>query len=654
MTKKVILSTLEQEIDWVCKEVRSLIQNGTKPEEIAIIGRTNKTLNKFYDYFIKNQIAVNFKQSGNILELPIIQQILTICEFINSLLVNNQKPADELLPEILSYDFWQIKDTKIWEISLISQQKRQTWLQTMLEDAELNQIAGFLIKLGIEAKTESGDFLVHAILGNISIQLDPGFVHPNQDTSYTSPLKKFYFDSSKIDHDYLKNLSAIQTLYSAIENHFGSQKFNLKDLVNFTKLLKDNHIGLFDKSDYQFSDKAINIMTAHTSKGLEFEKVFVINCTKNEWQKRGKANKIQLPKYLNLAPEKEESDDFIRLFYVAVTRAKDDLWLTAHQGVNGKDLELFEFIPSDFEFVESDIQDSQQALSTVLQPKLTSLSELSKLDLLQSKLRDYRISYSDLITFLDVVSGGPQVFLENQLLSFPSPLSVFQIYGNSVHNALKALFLEWKQTQKLPDSQSFFDLFEKYLQRERPKPEDYTKLINKGKTELPIFYQTYSKTWKLDSLVEYSFFEQNIILQNARLSGRTDRIDFDDQNGEIVVVDYKTAKPITWEAKDSSKKIKLWKYQTQLAFYAVLVKHSSFKSKYPNYVGQIEFIGTDLAGKNVVLNKKISSQEIDFLQDLIEKVYQKIVTLDFPDISGYPQTLKGIEDFCEDLVAERV
>jgi DNA helicase-2/ATP-dependent DNA helicase PcrA len=654
MTKKILLSTLEQEIDWVCKEVRSLIQNGTKPEEIAIIGRTNKTLNKFYDYFIKNQIAVNFKQSGNILELPIIQQILTICEFINSLLVNNQKAADELLPEILSYDFWQIKDAKIWEISLISHQKRQTWLQTMLEDEELNQIAGFLIKLGIEAKTEPGDFVVHAILGNAEVQLDSNFLQTDQDPSYTSPLKKFYFDSAKISQDYLKNLSAIQTLYSAIENHFGSQKFNLKDLVNFTRLLKDNHISLLDKSDYQFSEKAINIMTAHTSKGLEFEKVFVINCTKSEWQKRGKASKIQLPKYLNLAPEKEESDDFIRLFYVAVTRAKDDLWLTAHQSANSKDLELFEFVPHDFEFVESDMQDSQEALSTILEPKVVSLTELSKLDLLQSKLKDYHLSYSDLITFLDVVSGGTQVFLENQLLSFPAPQSIFQIYGNSVHNALKALFLEWKQTKILPDSQSFLALFEKYLQRERSKPEDYTKLINKGKIELPVFYQTYSKSWKLDSLVEYSFFEQNIVLQNARLSGRTDRIDFDDENGEIVVVDYKTAKPITWEAKDPSKKIKLWKYQTQLAFYAVLVRHSSFKSKYPNYVGQIEFVGTNLAGESVVLNKKISPQEIDFLQDLIEKVYQKIVTLDFPDISGYPQTLKGIQDFCEDLVAGKV
>ena len=78
MTKKVLLPNFEQEIAWVCREVKSLIETGTKPEEIAIISYQNKTLNGFYEYFIKNQIAVNFRQSGNILVLPIIQQILTI------------------------------------------------------------------------------------------------------------------------------------------------------------------------------------------------------------------------------------------------------------------------------------------------------------------------------------------------------------------------------------------------------------------------------------------------------------------------------------------------------------------------------------------------------------------------------------------------
>jgi RecB family exonuclease len=654
MTKKVLLPNFEQEIGWVCGEVKSLIETGTKPEEIAIISYQNKTLNGFYEYFIKNQIAVNFRQSGNILVLPIIQQILTICEFVNSLLINNQKPADELLPEILGYDFWQIKDSKIWQISLVSHQKRQNWLQTMLEDEGLNQIAAFLIQLGREAKTQSADFIVHAILGNQEIELDSNFLQGNQDHLFVCPLKEFYFDSHKINQSYLKNLSAIQTLYSAIADHFRSQKFDLKDLVNFIKLLKINKIGLYDKSNYQTSSEAINLLTAHSAKGLEFEKVFVVNCSKNEWQKRGKSSKIHLPKYLNLAAEKENDDDFIRLFYVATTRAKDNLYLTAHQNENGKNLDLFEFIEHDFEVVEFNQTESEEILETVLEPEKSFKNDSSKLELLQTKLQDFRLSYSDLITFLDVPNGGPQTFLKNQLLAFPTPETIYQVYGNSVHNALKSLFSEWKQTKNLPEQEAFLSLFEKYLQRERPKSEDYTKLLKKGKTELPIFYENGRKFWSINSLVEYSFFEQNIVLGETRLSGRTDRIDFDDEAGKIVVVDYKTAKPITWETKDASKKIKLWKYETQLGFYEVLVKHSNFRIKYPNFIGQVEFIEADSEGKNVVLNKQISQEEVEILENLIQKVYQKIVTLDFPDVSEYSQNLQGIQDFKQDLLEGKV
>lgn len=654
MTKKVLLSTFEQEIGWVFKEVKSLIETGIKPEEIAVISYQNKTLSKFYEYFIKNQIAVNFRQSGNILELPIIQQILIICEFINSLLTNNQEPANDLLPEILSYEFWQVSDSKIWEISLISNQKKQTWLQTMLQDSELNLIAAFLIQLGREAKTQPADFIVHAILGNQEVCLERDFLQANQDFVFVCPLKEFYFNSSKINQSYLKNLSAIQTLYSAIADHFRRQKFDLKDLVTFVKLLKINKIGLYDKSNYQTTSGAINLLTAHSAKGLEFEKVFVVNCSKNEWQKRAKSSKIHLPKYLNLAPEKEDNDDFIRLFYVATTRAKDNLYLTAHQNENGKNLDLFEFIDHDFEVVEFSEAESEKILTTVLEPERNLQNDPTKLELLQSRLQDFRLSYSDLITFLDVPNGGPQTFLKNQLLAFPRPETIYQVYGNSVHNALKSLFSEWKQTKNLPNQEFFLSLFEKYLGQERPKSQDYTKLLKKGKIELPIFYENSKKFWSINSLVEYSFFEQNIALGNTRLSGRTDRIDFDDEAGKIVVVDYKTAKPITWQTKDPTKKIKLWKYETQLGFYEVLIKHSNFAKKYPNFVGQVEFIEADPEGKSVVLNKQISQEEIQILENLIQKVYQKITTLDFPDVADYAQNLQGIKDFKQDLLEGRV
>ena len=77
-------------------------------------------------------------------------------------------------------------------------------------------------------------------------------------------------------------------------------------------------IALIQEGDNQRRKNAVNLLTMHSSKGLEWPCVFVIGCSKAT---------IPYPKSVKEGREEEER----RLFYVALTRAKDCLRVTFHE-----------------------------------------------------------------------------------------------------------------------------------------------------------------------------------------------------------------------------------------------------------------------------------------------------------------------------------
>src|SRR4029079_10731288 len=76
---------------------------------------------------------------------------------------------------------------------------------------------------------------------------------------------------------------------------------------------------------------AVQFMTAHKAKGLEFEAVFIVNCEEQSWMKSRGNFDLKLPSNLPIGPPGDEQDDQLRLFYVAMTRAKRLLYFTASQ-----------------------------------------------------------------------------------------------------------------------------------------------------------------------------------------------------------------------------------------------------------------------------------------------------------------------------------
>ncbi len=83
--------------------------------------------------------------------------------------------------------------------------------------------------------------------------------------------------------------------------------------------------------DVQEGD-AVNILTVHKAKGLEFSKVFVASCVDQKFPLRRRSDPLPLPGALmksEISPGDAHLMEERRLFYVSMTRARDDLILTS-------------------------------------------------------------------------------------------------------------------------------------------------------------------------------------------------------------------------------------------------------------------------------------------------------------------------------------
>ena len=117
--------------------------------------------------------------------------------------------------------------------------------------------------------------------------------------------------------------------------------------------------------------------------------------------------------------------------------------------------------------------------------------------------------------------------------------------------------------------------------------------------------------------------------------------------------DFKTGKAVdNWKGSTDWEKIKLHKYRQQLLFYKILIDNSrDYKDKFNPSCGFIDFV-QPVNGQVISIELEYEQTEIDQLIQLIKSVCHHIHILDFPDISGYPESIKGVREFEEYLFKE--
>jgi DNA helicase-2/ATP-dependent DNA helicase PcrA len=357
---------------------------------------------------------------------------------------------------------------------------------------------------------------------------------------------------------------------------------------------------------------------------------------------------------------------------LAITRAKHELYLTHHRfDEKGKEQVHLRFLSDAGGEEKSAQKETEINISQAIEraageygaEKLVELqqeirrhqpcSEDEK-HLLKGVLQNYRLSVTHLVNFLNVIEGGPHLFLEKNLLRFPQMMSPNAVFGSAMHKALANFYLAYKQEKKLPSAEFLKKQFDEALRLGRLNRNDFKKKLAEGLDHLQCFYDSRSAAIDPQDKVEVSFITQQVVVNGAMLNGQIDRMHVDPSRNEIVVFDYKTGKTFdTWEPTDEYAQIKAWQNRLQLVFYKILVENSREYRGKTVHKGVLEFLKPK-DKEMLSLELEIATEESERLKKLIGVVYQKIMTLDFPDISRYDKDLFGIGHFTDDLLNGRV
>ena len=461
----------------------------------------------------------------------------------------------------------------------------------------------------------------------------------NRKTVFQSPFKEYYFSDEKLENnkaEYTSLLSSLKCFVQAVRDYRKQENIKTKDVVDFLEITEKNKIPVVNKNPLTMSEEgAVSLITAHGAKGKEYEVVFILNCHQGEWARSKNSKKIKLFSNTPFGKAGDKRDDWIRLFYVTLTRAKSTIYLTFHKQKNNKR----ENIPLEF-LSELDIEKSEEKVD------LKNFSSVSGVDqypaflkkeeeVLSLLTKDYKLSPTGFSSYLDIVNQGPDVFLKKNILRFPEKKSLSLSYGTAIHEALSNIQARFKERGSFLSEKEVCDIFKALLKKERLSDRDFKKLLKKGRRDLVIFYREKKELLKKEDETEKDFKNQNCEVKDVPITGKIDKISF--SGGDAEVTDFKTGKPlITWDKGSNSEKIKLWNYRNQLVFYKILIENSTeYKEKYKVNRGVIDFITPGEDERVVSLDLDITEEETERTKALICAVGRRIKNLNFnPEPKG--------------------
>ncbi len=311
---------------------------------------------------------------------------------------------------------------------------------------------------------------------------------------------------------------------------------------------------------------AVHLMTAHAAKGLEFPVVCVIRVASPSFPVSYKEDLVEFPKALRNrgnVPEEDDPKDLHeeeerRLFYVAVTRAEDELILCGKLGGKknpapaGYLRELVNRSPGPLagiiefrEVPEGTVIGAIHASATP-HPQVHDWVAIPPLD----TTRILRLSPSA----IDNYNTCPLRYKLKRDWNLPEEPAAAMQFGQAIHTALMGYF-DAQRKGKSVDAEtviaSFLDEFAKAKIEEPLQRELYEK---NGRRQLLAFLNSPAATpcGKV-AKIEYHI---DMEIAGIQVSGRIDRVDESDEG--LTVIDYKTGRPKTEEHAKKSLQLSVY------------------------------------------------------------------------------------------------
>ena len=631
--------TPRQEMIHITMQVEQLLQQGVNPGQVSIIYRENKYGEELAHYLKLKNVPYYSKRKLNIFEMPFGKKIISILKYLAA---EHDIPygGDEMLFELLHFDFFSIPAIEVAKLTVEAADKKygesKTSLRRLLHEKASRPPADLFDK-GIHQGLQSASKILEKLIAevpNVTLQtLFEKIIREGGVLKYVmAHAEKLWF------------LQVLTAMFDFIkEETRRNPLLTLQGLINIIELMEKEGLPL-PLVQVSGSEKGINLLTAHGSKGLEYQYVFIVGANATSWEKKRKpGGGFTFPDTMfSSVPKIVEDEELRRLFYVALTRAERHLFVSYCRYKNdGKQLEPSMFIA---EIQDKHILPVEQIF--IDDEKLGEFAVLDFKDDLKPELEKIEADFVGRIldkfvmnvTALNNYIQCPLNFYFNNLIRVPSGKSEATEFGSSVHFALQRLFEKMQLNNNLfASKQDFIADFTWYMQRHRESftKEQFARRMEYGQEVLSKYYDKYLDQWNKVVAIERNI--KNVVVKGVPLKGKLDKLEFDGKN--VNVVDYKSGdydKAIPKMQPPNGKDPDGGSYWRQAVFYKILVDHYDQKD-WKVISTEFDFIEPD---KKKVYQKArivISPEDITTVTHQITDVWEKIQKRDFYTGCGKPE-----------------
>jgi DNA helicase-2/ATP-dependent DNA helicase PcrA len=636
--KIVEYTNTTQESVSIALQIEALIQQGISGKEIAVIYRNHAQVEEIITILEQKKIAVNTKRKVDLLQLPFIQNIVSILNWIDK---ENYIPysADDILFQILHFNFFNIKPLEVAKLSIAVNEKNKSNKENIFSlrrmIAEIPNVKTDLFNQPNKAIKDASNVLEDLLKESNNVTLQYLIEKLIQQTGLLAYIMQ------SVEKPWL--IQVLTSFFNYVKEECKREpELKLHEFLNNIETMQKNRIAM-PLFKITASDEGVNLVTAHSSKGSEFAYVFVIGCIQKIWDdvNSSSSRTYKLPDNLvsdnNVSGDLEESR---RLFYVAITRAKTNLYIS----YSLKDKKDKDQIKSSFitEIMEgSNLVATPQSVSDALLTDYLALQfaetampeiELIEEEYINKVLQRYTLSVTHLNNYLNC----PLKFYYQNLIRVPSAKNESMVFGSAVHYAVEMLFKKMRNNNNtFPLADVFVNDFKwfMHINREAFTPEAFKLKNDYGEKILPAYYNYHINNWNKVVVIEKPL--RNIVLQNIPLNGKLDKLEFTGK--EVNVVDYKTGKYENAKKKlvrPNEKEPNGGDYWRQAVFYKILIDND-ISNDWQALSTEFEFVepvGDEYKTEKVY----VIPEDITTVTQQIISTWQKIQNKEFKVGCGKP------------------
>jgi DNA helicase-2/ATP-dependent DNA helicase PcrA len=606
----VELEAPEDEAAWVADELQRLHAAGRRWKDFAVLYRQHAHRNHLVEELCLRKIPFVISKLS-ILEHPLVRDVLAYLHLI-------ARPFDDIAcARVLSAPAWHLSAPDLVRLAERAGRKRTIALYDVLQSPQTNlpfepshAAIAKLLEFLVEQRKTSRRRTARDILGDLVEWLE---VHPRasrQDRKYVNQLAQFMKDWEP-----------------------KSETGGLAEFLEYLDYFQQAG-GTLSLEDDAPGD-AVQLMTVHGAKGLEFPHVFLLRVNFNAFPARNRAPLFEFPDRL-MKEELPEGDFHIqeerRLFYVALTRAQDRLTITSLTEKKGKVPVFIEDLLMDPAVQRRDLVQSapklkKQASRPTAVPLPIPVSELFPVSEEPPKIFSRIASWAEEFhpptseplklssSAVDNYRKCPQQYAFSYLWSLKEGPRAALTFGSVMHTTIKRFVDQLKKGVKLPFAEVQHIYETEWTSAGFEDDYQEAEYKNDGLEQLRAFHATMLEA-SLQILEQEKAFELPLA-NDLILAGRMDQVNSVGRD-DVEIVDYKTGKP----RKDSDARKDL-----QLSIYALAAKEIFAWNP-------VRLVFHYLQTNQIQVTSR-DSKQLDDAEKIVQEVAADIRAAQFPPNPGF-------------------